>query len=153
MPTLTLDSEVPGRLVGVPDSDGWLRVIGVVADPLNDGLDKPVQAALYIPYPRFMWMGTEYLVRTPGLPLASLHEVQRAILSVNPAQQTDFNVRDLIQWIERQPELKQQRLFSILFGLFSGLALMLALVGVYSNFEKSGLSPAEATLMERLRAS
>ena len=132
MPTLTLDSDVPGRLVGVPDSDGWLRVIGLVADSLNDGLDKPVQPALYIPYPRYMWMGTEYLVRTRGLPLASLHEVQRAILSVNPDQQTDFNVRDLIQWIERQPEFKQQRLFSILFGLFSGLALTLALVGLYS---------------------
>jgi len=38
----------------------------------------------------------------------------------------------LKQRIEQQPEFKQQRLFSILFGLFSGLALTLALVGLYS---------------------
>jgi ABC-type antimicrobial peptide transport system permease subunit len=131
-PTLTLQIGDPGQLVGVPDTNGWLQVIGVVADSLNDGLDKPVQPALYIPYPRFMWMNTEFLVRTQGSPLASLHDVQRAILSVNPDQQTDVNVRDLNQWIEQQPEFKQQRLFSILFGLFSGLALALALVGLYS---------------------
>jgi predicted permease len=131
-PTLTLQIGDPGQLVGVPDTNGWLQVIGVVADSLNDGLDKPVQPALYIPYPRFMWMNTEFLVRAQGSPLASLHDVQRAILSVNPDQQTDLNVRDLNQWIEQQPEFKQQRLFSILFGLFSGLALALALVGLYS---------------------
>jgi predicted permease len=131
-PTLTLQIGDPGQLVGVPDTNGWLQIIGVVADSLNDGLDKPVQPAFYIPYPRFMWTGTQFLVRTQGLPLASLHDVQRAILSVNPDQQTDLNVRDLNQWIEQQPEFKQQRLFSILFGLFSGLALALALVGLYS---------------------
>ncbi len=131
-PTLTLQIGDTGRLVGVPDTNGWLQVVGIVADSVNDGLDKPVQPALYMPYPRFMWMGTQFLVRTQGLPLASLHDVQRAILSVNPDQQTDLSVRDLNQWIEEQPEFKQQRLFSILFGLFSGLALALALVGLYS---------------------
>jgi len=130
--TSTLRVDNPEQMVGVPDTNGWLQVIGVVADSLNDGLDKPVQPALYMPYPRFMWMGTQFLVRTNGLPLASLHDVQRAILSVNSDQQTDFNVRDLNQRIEQQPEFKQQRLFSILFGLFSSLALALALVGLYS---------------------
>lgn len=132
MPTLTLESGDPGQLVGVPDTSGWLQVIGVVADSLNDGLDKPVQPALYMPYPRYMWTGTQFLVRTQGSPLASLHDVQRAILSVNPDQQSGFNVLDLSQRIEQQPEFRQQRLFSILFGLFSGLALALALAGLYS---------------------
>jgi len=131
-PMLTLDSEEPGRLVGTPDTAGWLQIIGVVADSLNDGLNQPVQPALYMPYSRFMWMGTQFLVRTQGEPLSSLHEVQSAILSVNPDQQTGQNVRDLTQWIEEQSEFKQQRLFSILFGLFSGLALALALAGLYS---------------------
>ncbi|HMG86599.1 MAG TPA: FtsX-like permease family protein [Terracidiphilus sp.] len=132
MPTLTLQSDEPGRLVGVTDTDGWVQVVGVVADSFNNGLDKPVQPALYMPYTRYMWMDTQFLVRAHGLPLSSLHDVQRAILSINPDQQTDLNVRDLNQWIEQQPEFQRQRLFSILFGLFSGLALALALVGLYS---------------------
>lgn len=131
-PTLTLQIGDPGQLVGVTDTNGWLQVIGVVADSFNDGLDKPVQPALYMPYTRFMWMDTQFLVRTQGSPLVALRDVQRSILSVNPDQQIDLNVRDLNQWIEQQPEFKQQRLFSILFGLFSGLALALALVGLYS---------------------
>jgi predicted permease len=131
-PMLTLQHGDPGRLVGVPDSNGWVQIIGVVADSLNSGLDKPVQPELYVPYTRFMWPETGFLIRTHSAPLATLHDVQRAILSVNSDQQVGQEVRDLSQWIEQQPEYKQQRLFSILFGLFSGLALALALAGLYS---------------------
>ncbi len=131
-PTLTLQADDPGQVVGVSDSNGWLVVVGIVADSLNNGLDKPVEPALYVPDSRFMWTETHFLIRTQSSPLAALHDVQRAILSVNPDQQTGSNVRDLNQWIEQQPEFKQQRLFSILFGLFSGLALALALAGLYS---------------------
>jgi ABC-type antimicrobial peptide transport system permease subunit len=55
-----------------------------------------------------------------------------AIQSVNPDQQALRNVLDLQGWIEHEPEYQQQRLFSILFGVFSALALALALVGLYS---------------------
>jgi hypothetical protein len=77
----------------------------------------------------FIWRNTEFLVRTHGSPLASLHEVQRAILSVNPDQQTNLNVRDLNQWIEQQSEFSSSASFNPL-RLFSGLALALALVGL-----------------------
>ncbi|HEX5234213.1 MAG TPA: ABC transporter permease [Silvibacterium sp.] len=132
LPRLDPPHDDTGLLVSVPDSTGWMQIIGVVADSLNDGLDKPVQSALYMPYSRFMWMGTEFLVRTQGPPLAALHSVQLAIQSVNPDQQTERDVLDLQHWIEQQPKYQQQRLFSILFALFSGLALALALVGLYS---------------------
>jgi len=131
-PTLTPQTDDPGQVVGVSNSNGWLVVVGIVADSLNNGLDKTVEPALYVPDSRFMWTETHFLIRTQSSPLAALHDVQRAILSVNPDQQTGSNVRDLNQWIEQQPEFKQQRLFSILFGLFSGLALALALAGLYS---------------------
>jgi len=35
----------------VPDSNGWLQIIGVVADARNDGLRKPVRPAVYVPLP------------------------------------------------------------------------------------------------------
>ena len=131
-PTLTLQIGDPGQLVGISDTNGWLQVIGVVGDSVNDGLDKPVLPALYIPYSRFMWTNTQFLVRTQGPPLAALHSVRLAIQSVNPDQQAARNVDDLKVWIDHQPEFQQQRLFSILFGVFSVLALTLALVGLYS---------------------
>lgn len=132
LPNLEIPANNPGDLVGVSDTTGWLQIIGVVADSLDNGLDKPVLPAVYTPYSRFMWEFTQFLVRTEGPPLAALHPIQVAIQSINSDQQTERNVRDLQEWIAREPEVQQQRLFSILFGLFSSLALSLALVGLYS---------------------
>src|SRR4249920_1520371 len=36
-------------LLTATSPDGWLEIIGVVDDARNDGLDKPVQPAVYIP--------------------------------------------------------------------------------------------------------
>ena len=126
-----LTGEPPLRL-GAKGSDGWIQVIGVVGDALDDGLDKPVKPALYIPYTVYMWMGTQILVRTQGAPLAMLHSVRREIASVNPDQQAYSQVDDLETWIVREPEFAISRLISILFSAFSALALALAGVGLFS---------------------
>jgi len=127
------------RLVSLPPyrvtangSDGWLQIIGVVGDALNDGLDKPIQPAIYLPYTISMFMGTQVLVRTRGEPLSLVHDIRREIAAINPDQQIDSDVRDLDGWIRREPEFAVSRLISILFGAFSGLALVLAGVGLYS---------------------
>ena len=129
MPRLT--SQPPYRL-DAKGSDGWLQIIGVVADALDDGLDKPILPAVYLPYTVNMWMGTQILVRTQGEPLAMLHSIRQEIAAVNPDQQVDSQVDDLETWITREPEWANARLVSILFAAFSGLALALAGVGLYS---------------------
>jgi predicted permease len=132
IPALIIRPEDAEYIVGASDPGGWMQIIGVVGDSLNDGLDRSVKPAFYMPFTRYMWHGAGFVIRTQGPPLAALHSVQLAIASVNPDQQAIRRVQDLQGWIERQPEYQQQRLFSILFGLFSGLALVLALVGLYS---------------------
>jgi predicted permease len=124
-------SDPPNRL-DAEGSDGWLQVIGVVADSLDDGLDKPVLPAIYLPYPVNMWMGTQILVRTQGPPLDMLQSIRKEIAAVNPDQQAFSQVNDLETWIRREPEFAISRLISILFAAFSGLALVLAGVGLYS---------------------
>jgi putative ABC transport system permease protein len=113
-------------------SDGWFQIIGIVGDALDDGLDKPVLPGLYLPYTVSMFMGTQVLVQTQGEPLSMLHDIRREIAAINPDQQIDSDVRDLEGWIRREPEFAVSRLISILFGAFSGLALVLAGVGLYS---------------------
>jgi predicted permease len=129
MPRLT--SQPPYRL-NAAGSDGWLQVIGIVADALDDGLNKPILPAVYLPYTINMFMGTQILVRTQGEPLTMLHSVRKEIAAVNPDQQIDSDVQDLEGWIRREPEWANSRLVSILFAAFSGLALALAGVGLYS---------------------
>ena len=129
MPRLT--SQPPYRL-NATGSDGWLQIIGIVADALDDGLNKPIVPAVYLPYTINMFMGTQILVRTQGEPLTMLHSVRKEIAAVNPDQQIDSDVQDLEGWIRREPEWANSRLVSILFAAFSGLALALAGVGLYS---------------------
>jgi predicted permease len=129
LPRLT--NQPPYRLA-VKGSDGWLQIIGVVGDALDDGLDKPILPGVYLPYTVNMFMGTQILVRTQGEPLAMLHSVRQAIAAVNPDQQAASEVNDLETWIEHEHEFANARLISILFAAFSGLALVLAGVGLYS---------------------
>jgi putative ABC transport system permease protein len=127
----TLKDEPPYTLAA-PGSDGPLQVIGVVADALDDGLDKPVRPAIFLPYSLYMWMHTQILVASRGDPQTILHSVRRQIVSVDADQQAEGRVDDLETWIRNEPEMARGRLVSILFGAFSVLALVLAAVGLYS---------------------
>jgi predicted permease len=127
----TLKDEPPYTLAA-PGSDGPLQIIGVVGDALDDGLDKPVKPAIFLPYSLYMWMHTQILVESRGDPQAILHSIRRQIVSVDADQQAFGRSDDLETWIRREPEMARGRLVSILFGAFSVLALVLAAVGLYS---------------------
>ena len=74
---------------------GWLQIIGVVGDSLDDGLDKPVEPAVYAPYTLITLPFTQVLVRAQGEPLAMLHSIKQQIASIDPDQQTAGDIRDL----------------------------------------------------------
>ncbi len=114
-----------------PGSDGWLQIVGVVADARDDGLRKPIKPGVYVPYTLRMRVFTQILVRTQAAPLAMLRAVRAELIRVDPDQQA-MHVRDLDAWITTQREWAQQRLVATLFGIFSALALVLAAVGLYS---------------------
>jgi predicted permease len=115
-----------------PESDGWLQIVGIVADALDDGLRKPVQPAIYVPYTMRMPMFTQILVRARVEPLTVLRAVRAQVRAVNPDQQVMGQVRNLEQWIAGQPEVAQERLIATLFSAFAILALLLAVLGLYS---------------------
>jgi len=129
IPRLTND---PPYQLAAAGSNGWLQIIGVVGDSLDDGLEKPAAPAVYAPYTLLTWLWTQILVRAQGEPLAILHSIQQQVASIDPDQQTAGDVRDLEGWIQREPEYARARLISMLFGSFSILALTLAAVGLYS---------------------
>jgi putative ABC transport system permease protein len=117
----------PGSLEG----EGWLEIVGIVTDALDDGLRNPVKPAVYVPYALHMAMFTQILVRTRIPPMSVLHDVRAEIVQIDRDQQV-MHVRDLESWITGLQEYSQQRLVAALFGIFSALALALAVVGLYS---------------------
>jgi predicted permease len=142
-------SNMMGRQLRIPDltpknryqvtsaqSTAWRQIIGVVGDARNDGVDRPVVPAIYLPYTTVIMPYVEFLVRTQGDPLTYLHSIQTAIASVASDQQisnsTLHGTFTLNQAIERDAQYSRQRLFSILFGVFSAMALALALAGIFS---------------------
>jgi putative ABC transport system permease protein len=122
----------PLESVTAPGSDGWLQIIGVVKDARDDGLDKPVKPAIYVPYTLNLRLWTQILVRARGAPLALLQAVRRQVYSVDADEQVMGNTQDLDQWIAQRPEWAGARLISILLTGFSILALALAVFGLYS---------------------
>jgi putative ABC transport system permease protein len=130
IPTLKSDSS---DTLDAPGSDTWLQIIGVTGDALDDGLDKPVMPAIYLPYSLHMWMWTQIVVRTRVDPRTIVHSIKQQIVAVNPDQQaTLWDDGILESWIHNQPVVARGRFVSVLFAAFSILALVLAAVGLYS---------------------
>jgi predicted permease len=122
----------PAELSAPEIAASWLQVVGIAGDARNDGLAEPATPAIFVPYTLNMRMGTQILVRSEAPPLTLLHAVRLQLTAVDPDQQSYSNVEDLESWISDQPEWQRGRLVATLFGVFSGLALALAAVGLYS---------------------
>jgi ABC-type antimicrobial peptide transport system permease subunit len=120
--------------VASAQSTAWRQIVGVVGDARNDGVDQPVVPAIYLPYTAVIPPYVQFFVRTQGNPLTYLHSMRAAIASVASDQQIStggFNgTFTLNEVLERDAQYTRQRLFSILFGIFSVMAL--ALVGIFS---------------------
>jgi ABC-type antimicrobial peptide transport system permease subunit len=122
-----------GSLVATSSaSAGWREIIGVVSDARNNGVDMPVLPAIYMPYTTLMAPYAQFDIRTQGEPLSLLHTIRAAVASVSSDQQIANDAFDLQDAIDRDPQWSKQRLFSVLFGVFSTMALLLALAGLFS---------------------
>ncbi len=132
IPALTSQNRVT---VTSAQSTAWRQIIGVVGDARNDGVDQPVVPAIYLPYTVVMPTYAHFLVRTQGDPLTYLRPIRAAIASVASDQQISNSSNGtftLNEAVERDEQYSRQRLFSILFGVFSAMALALAAAGIFS---------------------
>ena len=114
-----------GSSGGAPDV-----IVGVVGDVKIGGLDEALKPVLYYPFRRFPGITTNLVVRTNGDPTA----LAAAIRSETRALEPDvaiFNVRPMEQLIGDSPAAFMRRFPAILIGIFAGVALLLASIGIY----------------------
>ena len=91
-------------------------------------LRKTSDGMRYYPYSQSANGMASFAVRTDGEPLTLISALNRAIAAVDPAQ-TAFNVATLESRVDAS--LASRRLIVWLLTAFAGLALVLALVGIY----------------------
>jgi putative ABC transport system permease protein len=104
------------------------EIVGVVGSTLPSGLDSQPRPEVYLPYAQSPAGGMTYLVRTEGDPSNMLSAVKEKIREVNP-NQSFSSIATLEQLVDRS--ISQRRFNLLLLGLFAGLALVLAAVGLY----------------------
>ncbi len=114
---------------GGPDSDSpWMRIVGVVADVKRSGLDRPVRPSTFVPHSQVARGFMTLVVRTPGDPQALIPALRSAVWELD-AELPVFSVSTVREQLD--DSLAQRRFLMTLLTIFSGLALLLALVGVY----------------------
>ena len=105
------------------------RIIGIVADAKEDGLDAPPYPFAYMCLQAGAWPDPEYVVRTTGDPHALIGTVRQAIKDAAPSRAI-FGVQTLDDVLTTS--LDKPRLNAEMVGLFAASALLLAAVGLYS---------------------
>jgi putative ABC transport system permease protein len=107
----------------------WLTIVGVVGDVRNKDLGEEPGMQAYWPQLQTPISSAVLLVRTSGREPASLAAALREAVAATDRDLPIDQVRTLEEVIASG--LAQSRFKSVLLGLFAGLALVLAAVGVY----------------------
>jgi predicted permease len=117
-------------MLAAEQPDGWLEIIGVVGDARNDGLDRPVKPAVFLPYSFVLGPDLPLLVRTRDNPEATLRAIKDQLRGQNGELMVSQE-HTLNWWLENQG-WGHERFIATIFSLFAGLALALAATGIYS---------------------
>jgi len=107
----------------------WRTVVGVVKDIRERGLLLDMKPAVYVPVNQVNRPGADYLiVRTAQDPASVSQAVQSAVWAVDSEQPTAY-IRTMDQLMDENVADRARPM--TLLGIFAGLALVLACLGVY----------------------
>jgi putative ABC transport system permease protein len=110
--------------------DGWMTIVGVVADVKQAGLTDSVRVEFYAPHAQVQISNSMSLVvRASSDPSSLVAAIRRETQALDPAQPV-YNVKSMETVIAES--VSDRRFNMVLLGVFSGLALLLAIVGIYS---------------------
>jgi putative ABC transport system permease protein len=115
--------------VGGPYQDGTLlEIVGVAGDVRQSGLDSQPMPEIYLPSTQNPDSGMALMIRTVGDPVKSMPGIRArvAALDRNLPLERFGAVRESLG-----AGLARRRFSALLLGLFAGLAMLLAAVGIY----------------------
>ncbi len=126
------DENPIGKRITFDDPQGegptWVSVIGVVGHTMHEGLDADARIQLYFSTRQYGGTMAQLVVRTDTEPAAMAASVRRTVFSID-GDQPISNVRVMEDLITES--IGNRRLLMQLLTLFSGLAIVLASLGIY----------------------
>ena len=103
------------------------EIVGVVGD-IKDALDQPASSFFYWPERQFPSIFASLVLRTAGEPTSVAPAVKAAIWSVDPNQPV-ASVQTMEQVLA--DSVGRRKMQTVLLGAFAGMALLMAMVGIY----------------------
>ena len=115
------------RITGPLDKNPWMQVVGVIPDVKHD-LSVPVTPEYYLPYAQDPWGSMVLIAKTTGDPSAMAASMRQQVWSLDKDQPV-FDVRTMEE--VRALSVSIHSFSSISLGIFAGIALLLAAIGIY----------------------
>ena len=118
-----------GRRLVVDDGQRREReIIGVVGDVKHFGLDTPAKPELYLPYAQRPTQNQTLVIRATAEPTALVAAVRNAVRTLDQNLPL-YGIRTVEEYLAAS--VAARRMNMLLIGVFAGLALLLAAVGIY----------------------
>ena len=112
--------------------ESW-QVVGLVDNVRHRGLDRDNMERIYLPQ-AYSFLYCSFVVRTKSSPLSLVETIRREIMTLDPDQPIS-DIRTLDQIVTHS--IADRRVVFLLLGIFSGVALALAAVGLYGVMSQS----------------
>ena len=122
------DQDPIGARVSYGSESPWMTVVGVTRDVKHYGQDEDMRPGVYIPLAQNPIDSPIFVVRTSLEPTSLVAPARRALLELD-ANLPIYGVRTMSDRIAESQWVRQAS--SWLFAVFSGLALILAVGGIY----------------------
>jgi predicted permease len=138
-PVVIIDEFMAGQLWPGQDAVGkrihmvesevpWLTVAGVVGRVKHESLDSDPRIAFYLPQTQYPSRAMTVVMRSQGDPSTLSPSVKKELRGID----TDLPMYSVRTMDERVEESLARRRFSmLLLGIFAGMALVLATIGIY----------------------
>ncbi len=140
LPVAVVNESLAKQLFGSTDAVGrrfalglgprslLFEIVGVSADAKYTSLRRPAPPTLYVSYRQRAAFGSTFVVRTTLEPTAITEQVREAIRALDPELPIS-NLRTQREQIDLS--LRRERLFAQLATLLGGVAVLLAMIGLY----------------------
>src|SRR2546423_4419231 len=126
-----------GKRINITNGpDTWREIVGIVADINQYGLDKATSAQSYEPFAQVPFTSLNVVIRTKGSPAALLGALRPAVYAVDKDQPVGI-IRPLEEIMA--DSIARQRSAMTLLTVFSGVALVIAAVGIYGVMAYNGV--------------